>query len=314
MKKKTNEDFVKELFKKYGNKYDYSKVEYKNSKTKVRVVCPKHGEFLVTPNNLLNGHECPKCKGGIVLSQKEFIEKAKKIHYDKYDYSKVEYVNSHTKVCIMCHKHGEFFIRPNDLLNGVGCKKCGDLNKGVYHISNNKNFTERAKQIHGDKYDYSKVEYVNNHTKVCIICPEHGEFWQTPKNHLSGDGCPICGESKLERQVRKLLKNNNIEFIYQYRNKWLGKQSLDFYLPNHNIAIECQGMQHFEPIDFAGKGYEWAKKYFSYVQKMDKLKNKKCKNQKVNLIYFSNIVSENIINEENKLLLEINRNDEQNKL
>lgn len=125
-------------------------------------------------------------------------------------------------------------------------------------------FIEKARQIHGDKYDYSKVEYVNNKTNVCIICPEHGEFWQTPHNHLKGKGCPICSESKLEKKVRNFLIENKIKFETEKTFEWLkneGQLRLDFYLPDYNIAIECQCEQHFKPIDFAGKGIEWAKKF-----------------------------------------------------
>lgn len=116
-------------------------------------------------------------------------------------------------------------------------------------------FIAKARHIHGDKYDYSKVEYKGMHTKVCIICPEHGEFWQTPHHHLKGCGCELCSESKLERKVKFILEENKIEnYKRQYRTSWLNKQSLDFYLPDYNIAIECQGEQHFLPVKhFGGK-------------------------------------------------------------
>ena len=111
-------------------------------------------------------------------------------------------------------------------------------------------FIKRAREVHGDKYDYSKVEYVNSRTKICIICPKHGEFWQLPTGHLDGYGCPFCNERNLEKETREFLTKQNINFEFQKHFDWLGRQSLDFYLPDYNIAIECQGSQHFEPNEF----------------------------------------------------------------
>ena len=111
------------------------------------------------------------------MNTKEFIEKAKRIHGDKYDYSKVKYVNNRTKVCIICPEHGEFWQRPTSHLKGCICYRCSQKAKAKKQKKSSTNeFIEKAKKIHGDKYDYSKVEYINAKTKVCIICPEHGEF------------------------------------------------------------------------------------------------------------------------------------------
>ena len=110
-------------------------------------------------------------------------------------------------------------------------------------------FIQKARKVHGDQYIYDKVEYINNYTKVCIICPIHGEFWQAPNNHINNNppqGCPKCKSSYLEKEIKKYLLNNNVEFEEQKKFKWLGKQSLDFYLQQYNVAIECQGKQHFE--------------------------------------------------------------------
>ena len=170
-KKMTNSEFIAKARKIHNEKYDYSKVEYINNRTKVCIICPIHGEFWQTPNAHLNGQDCPKCKGKIKLTLEKFIEKAKKVHGDKYDYSKVEYINNHTKVCIICPIHGEFWQTPQHHLKGVGCPKCyGNFRKTT------EQFIEEARKVHGDKYDYSKVEYVNATTKVRIICPKHGEF------------------------------------------------------------------------------------------------------------------------------------------
>ena len=147
-------------------------------------------------------------------------------------------------------------------------------------------FVTKANIIHNNKYDYSKVEYVNAKTKVCIICPEHGEFWQTPEKHISRkQGCPMCSQSHLEEETMCFLIENNIKYEYQKKFEWLGKQSLDFYLPDYNLGIECQGIQHFEPIDFANKGPEWSKNNFEKIKKFDKLKKEKLKENNINLEY-----------------------------
>ena len=185
------EDFISRSNEIHNNKYDYSKVKYINSQTKVCIICPKHGEFWVTPNNHLRGKGCPKCSGKYKTTQ-EFIELAKKVHNNKYDYSKTIFVNNATKVCIICPEHGEFWQRPYQHLNGNGCPECAfEKTKERLRLTT-KEFIRKACEVHGDKYDYSKVEYVGNNTLVCIICPEHGEFWQTPASHWCGNGCPKC--------------------------------------------------------------------------------------------------------------------------
>lgn len=302
----------------HGNKYDYSKAEYVDSQTKVKIICPTHGEFNQTPNAHLRGQGCPLCgiehlANSFSKSQQQFIEEAKKIHGDKYDYSKVEYVNSRTKVCIICPKHGEFWQTPSNHLRGEGCMECGKEKVRELRRYDAEQFIELAKIKHNNKYDYSKVEYIGSITKVCIICLEHGEFWQTPSNHLYGEGCPKCKQSLLENKIESLLIKNNIEFIAEYRNReLLNSQTFDFYLPKHNIAIECQGIQHFKPIDFGGKGKEYAIKQFDNLQMLDKRKNLICKQNNIKLLYFTDLDYESfldspLIKTETQLLDEINR-------
>ena len=186
------EQFITKSREVHGNKYDYSKVEYKNFNTKVTIICPIHGEFQQRPNDHLNGkYGCPKCGLKKIGDTKrsnitEFIKRSREVHGDKYKYSKVEYVNSATNVTIICPEHGEFEQTPMSHLLGSGCPKCVGKNKTT------EDFIREAREVHGNKYDYSKVEYVNSQTKVCIICPEHGEFWQRPNSHLRGRGCNKC--------------------------------------------------------------------------------------------------------------------------
>ena len=212
----TSNDFVAQARKIHGNKYDYSKVEYVNSKTKVCIICPKHGEFWQIPYNHLKGFGCCQCghektNASKMSNTQDFIKKAKQVHGDKYDYSKVEYIKSDIKVCIICPKHGEFWQTPNKHLYGDGCPKCGHENVWTTRGRiTTEEFIKRAKEIHGDKYDYSKVEYVNSNTNVCILCPKHGEFWQIPWTHLRGSGCWKCGIEKLSN-IRKYTTDDFIK-------------------------------------------------------------------------------------------------------
>ena len=197
MRKLTTEEFIEQAKKVHGDKYDYSKVNYVNAHTLVHIICPIHGDFLQTPNAHLSGRNCFYCNGTPKLTREEFIDKARQIHGNKYDYSKVNYKNNDTKICIICPEHGEFFMKPSNHVNlKQGCPECGKIERAKKHQKNTLLFINEAKQIHGDRYDYSKVKYESATKKVCIICSEHGEFWQTPSSHLSGSGCPVCGKKK----------------------------------------------------------------------------------------------------------------------
>ena len=206
-KKITQEEFIEKLKEKYGDDYDYSRVEYAGNRKKVCLVCKKHGEFWKRPDDLLSEgyHGCQKCSyekrtTNAAMTTEEFIEKARKVHGDKYDYSKVKYKNGHEKVVIICPKHGEFKQTPNSHLMGQGCSKCFFERQGAITRERNlftqDQFIEKARKIHGDKYDYSKVEYKGAAYKVCIVCPKHGEFFQLANNHVRGCECPKCSDEK----------------------------------------------------------------------------------------------------------------------
>ena len=251
-RRKTTEVFIEEA-KQIHPEYDYSKVNYINNYTKVIVGCPKHGDFLTTPNNLLFGHGCPKCGKESMVKKlssntEEFIEEAKQIH-PEYDYSKVNYVGNKTKVIVGCPKHGDFLITPSHLLMGRGCPKCGFESRAKKLLSNTEEFIKKAKQIHPE-YDYSKVNYVYNKTKVIVGCPKHGDFLTTPNNLMQGYGCPICSESKGEIEVREWLENHNITYKRQHRFADLKKYPYDFYLPDFNLLIEYNGIQHYEEVPY----------------------------------------------------------------
>ena len=133
---------------------------------------------------------------------KQFVEDARKKHDGKYDYSRVEYKNAITKVCIICPIHGEFWQTPNRHLNGCGCRKCGDKYRGENARITNEQFIKRSQKRWGDKYSYGKTNYVDSKTKVCITCKKHGDFWQSPTNHMTYEGCSVCAR----------LRNNDLVF------------------------------------------------------------------------------------------------------
>ncbi len=198
----TTELFIKRARLKHGDKYDYSFVDYKNSKTPVKIKCKKHGIFEQFPYNHLRGCGCLKCSGNMKLTKEKFTERAREKFDTKFDYTDVNMVNRDTPVTIGCPEHGKFQMTPCNHLNSKhGCLACSGLIK-----LNTEKFVVRAKESHGDKYDYSKVVYINLNTKVTITCPKHGDFEQTPSGHLSGKGCNKCGNER-----RRLSCTSNIE-------------------------------------------------------------------------------------------------------
>ena len=283
-KNKTLEEILNKCKEIHGDKYDYSLIESPNMAKVQKIKCNRCGRIFEID---LNAHihakrGCKYCNHrSYAYTTEEFIERAKEIYGDKYDYSKVNYVNKKTLVCIVCPKHGEFWQTPGHFLRGQACKKCSNklfkLNKEI--------FIERSNNIHNNKYDYSKVDYKTVEDKVCIVCPLHGEFWQTPHSHMSGVGCPKCHEENNinESRLFDIIKEKyGDEVIGQYRVEWLSGQTIDIYIPSKKIGIEYQGIQHFQPIKYFGG----IKKY-EYTVRKDKEKFEKCKNNGVKLFYFS---------------------------
>jgi hypothetical protein len=236
MKKKTKEQFIKEAQKVHGDKYDYSKVNYVNTHTKVCIICPEHGEFYQTPSHHLHGQGCPDCARR--LTNDEFIEKSKKVHGDKYDYSKVEYIKNTVKVCIICPEHGEFWQTPISHMGGRGCKKCYIDRKK----SSIEDFIEKSKKVHGDKYDYSKVEYDKNNVKVCIICPEHGEFYQQPRSHIVGCCCPKCDADNKRKTTEQFIERakevHDDDYDYSKVEYVNGKTKVCIICPKHGEFLQ----------------------------------------------------------------------------
>lgn len=295
MKKLTTEEFIEKARKVHGDKYDYSKVDYKTTHEKVVITCKKHGDFEQSPSSHLYGNGCPKCKAEksnetLKATYDDIIKKFKEAHGDKYVYQdNFNFENMHSKIKITCPIHGEFIQEINSHIMGRGCPKCSKK------FMNTEYFIECSNKIHNNKYDYSLSEYKNPKEHVKIVCSKHGVFYQSPTKHLSGQGCPYCKRSLLEEKVDAVLTEMSIDHIPQKKFDWLGLQSLDFYLPKYNIAIECQGIQHFKPLEIFG-----GESAFDNRKMLDEKKLKLCTEHSLPLYYI--IYNENVKNKIFKIL------------
>ena len=291
---KTTEQFIEQSIKIHGDKYDYSKVAYRNKTGYVTIICRKHGEFKQKAKYHLMGRGCVQC-GREMCSNKqkytneEFIEKLKQIYGDKYDYSKVKYTNRRSKVILICPKHGEFTKIAADLLTKkTGCHLCNQEHKKEVFSLGKEKFIEKANNVFHNLYDYSNVIYVNNSTKVEIQCRKHGSFLCTPQNHLHGRGCPICKsenyvyEDRLYNFLKTIFREEDI--IRQYRVEWLSNnKSLDFFIPKYNLCIEHQGSQHYNLTRYKDDNEE---KLNKRIQN-DIDKYNECISNGVNILYFT---------------------------
>ena len=224
-KRLTTEQFILRSQEVHNGIYDYSKVIYTKNCCKVSIICPKHGEFQQVASEHLRGHGCPICgveKAGKSnsIGQNTFIKRAKKAHNNKYDYSKVIYKTTKDKVCVICPIHGEFWQMAENHFSGQGCPKCGQKERSDKQKLTTSEFIAKANNVHGTKFDYSKTNYISAKEKVCIICPEHDEFWQIANDHLNGCGCPICGSvySRAENEIYERDLNPSEVISYNGRS------------------------------------------------------------------------------------------------
>ena len=328
--KRTTEEFIKKAQEVHKNedgtpKYDYSITNYINKRTDIEYICPKHGVIKQNPSRHLHGNGCRFCAFERITklhkkSQEQFIKEAIEACKDKkYSFEKTIYIDRVSPVTVTCHEldengeeHGDFEISARSLLQGYGCHKCGEIKQKTFNRKPLEQFIKEANDKFNSKYDYSDVVYINKDTEIEVICHnkdsngnEHGKFKVKPVHHLHGSGCPKCNESRLEREIRIMLEKNNIEYEFEcnyQRFKWLSKMSLDFYLPQYNIAIECQGIQHFKYNSFFDSD--------ETVMKRDEIKRKLCEENGVKLLYFSNLGIDypyEVFEDKNLLLEEIKK-------
>lgn len=213
--------FIRKAVAKHGNIYDYSKVVYVNTRTKVEITCLICGEtFWQTPNHHVMGQGCPPC-AIIIRSRKQtakpeqFIFSAEKRHQNRYSYIKMIYINARTKIeifCLICGK--SFWQTPDSHLRGHGCPHCDKITHRYKKLKKPEEFKSLAEKRHPGKYSYIKMVYIKARIKIEIICLTCGKsFWQTPDNHLRGHGCPFCCNNNYSKMAIKWL-----EFLSQKNN------------------------------------------------------------------------------------------------
>ena len=286
----TFEDFERLSKEVHGNKYEYFKDDYVDWYTRTKIVCPIHGEFSQKPiRHVTYGRGCRECgreiaaKHNIERCAKLFKEKATKIHNGKYDYSVSIYKRNDIPLDIICPIHGVFPQTPNNHLSGQGCPVCRNLLISQGKRKDIEMYIYEANIVHNGKYSYDKTIYDGSSSIITITCPIHGDFEQEANSHLQGHGCPKCNKSHLEEEVSSHL--NGIEYKEQKTFEWLKHKSnlyLDFFIPKYNIAIECQGMQHFAIVEHFG-----GKELYETRIERDKLKKELCEEHGIEVIYFT---------------------------
>lgn len=293
----TKEDFIEMAIKLYGeDRFDFSDMAYKTSKDSVKIRCNNCGSLIdITPYELLKRKHNPckicyrmECNA---IKSKKFIERSiKKFGEDSFEYSNLEYSSVLKRVNLHCNKCGnDIMIYPLcHLKSKTGCTVCSGS------IVTNEEFKKRSVSIYGSNaYTYFD-DYVNMHSIIKLKCNNCGYIFSVEaQNHLShNSGCPKCRKKKfaLEENVKAILDKLKIKYKVYQTFEWLhtvsrGYQTLDFYLVDYNSAIECQGIGHFKPIDFAGRGSEWAKETFLKSIERDKRKKRLCEENGVRLFY-----------------------------
>lgn len=299
----TTESFIQRSKEIWGNEqFNYSNTTYVPGGGKINLYCNKHNVAFqqFSGDHIKHKLGCPCCKQDMesknqLIESKKFLEDVLKTHPDSnLDFSKIDYVNDNTKVKIICPIHGELMVFPRNLRRGSGCKYCQIENmKQSQHkyktAWTNDYFIQKSKEIWGeDTFDYSECNYINSKSIIKLRCIQHDKwFTQTAHNHIAKSaGCDVCKLSKIskmEKELMKLFSDNNISYEYQYSPDWLGKQSLDFFIPSLKVAIECQGEQHYISIDYFG-----GKEKFEKQQKLDSIKRDLCHKNEINLIYYVN--------------------------
>ena len=245
----TTEKFIIKAKKTHGDLYDYSRVEYKNCKTNVEIGCGEHGFYWQRPTRHTSGKHCPKCateesRKSQTHTTKGFIKSAKAMHGDLYDYSRVDYKNATTKVEIGCEEHGFTWQRPIIHIQGVGCFKCGHIIKGKHKSLSLENFIKRVRAVHGDLYDYSRVDYKTGNIDIEIGCEEHGFFWQLPRCHWRGSGCPECALARNNIATTKTTSTFIHDAIIIHGDLY-DYSRVDYKNNNTEVEIGCKEHGYF---------------------------------------------------------------------
>lgn len=284
---KLQNELLQKFYEKYGEEYSIQWEGFLTKKTKVKLTCIKHGEISIIFDTLFK-KGCPFCNGyTFKYTENEFIRRSKEKYGEKYTVMS-KFIDLSKPIEINCQKHGLFSTTPYRHLKNEygGCKKCS--NEAIKQYKTLYDFDEVVKignKIHSKKYLYDESTYNGHSEKFKIECPLHGEFYKNYYSHIIlGQGCPKCQSSKMEQELILEFVKRGIEFIHQYSPKWLGKKKIDIFLPKYNLAIECQGSQHFYPSSLFGGEKGFKKQILS-----DKDKKELCEKNYVRLIYYSSL-------------------------
>lgn len=237
---KTREEVVQKFKEQYGDKYDYSKFQYNGVHEKSIIICKLHGEFKISANSHHQGTECNKCKrletkirkGETVykslISEEDFFRRADERHKGKYDYTNTKYTDYNSYIEFRCKKHDCKIsqLAKSHLHNKGGCKACKKEAVCNKHLKTQQDFIKDGVEKHNGYYDYSKSEYINSKTKLIIGCPIHGDFKQTPNDHLNGHGCRKCGNvgstyniKKAERNKEEWSKTQTVLYLIEFKSE-----------------------------------------------------------------------------------------------
>jgi hypothetical protein len=242
--------FIDRCVKKFGNKFNYDKIQFQDYNIPIEIECPQHGKFFISPKHFLydSKYGCPQCAiDAEKIPIEDFKSRCIEIHNSKYNYSLIkEYKNNKTKIKIICPIHGIFEQSVQNHLKGQGCPICAQAMKNKKKALTQEDFIKKSQLLFGiDTFDYSNVVYVNNKTPIVLKCNTcQIKFSVRPDNHLyNHSGCPHCFKpiSQWEKEVGEFLSKNNIEYIKTDRSILNGLE-IDYLLPQHNIGIECNGL------------------------------------------------------------------------
>lgn len=241
-KRVTTEDLVKRARKIHGDRYDYSKTNYINSKTKVIITCQSHGDFLMTMGNHTHKtrpQNCPKCMKVHRYDTNEWINHSKSKFGDKFDYSDTVYVNARTKLVIKCNIHGNLLVDPtNHIISPTGCERCSSQQTGLSQRRTQESLIRQFVIRHGDRYDYSKVDYQGDSKNIIIICKVHGEFSQRAIAHANGRNCNDC----MNEQNGINARLSTEDFIRRSNEVHNGKYDyslVDYLTSDDDVTIIC---------------------------------------------------------------------------
>lgn len=287
--------FIKRSIEIWGNRYNYSNVDYVDSNVKVRIICPIHGEFQQLPANhykygcgSCGRHDNVRTRELNERCKKEFIDKSNQVHQNKYTYSRAEYTTAAIKLTVTCAKHGDFKISPNNHLRGKGCPECGKESARVSKIKPCDEYLRQYTTLYGDKYDYSSIEWKGSSFPISVMCKQHGAFTVIPHYHLQGRECPKCSNIYSKVSIEWLTYMEvvyNTEIVHALRGGEFRipetRYKADGYSQERSIIFEFHGdFWHGNPLLYDSCkinprcGVSYGELYSNTVYRMNEIRNK----------------------------------------